>query len=217
MLKHTLTAAAMAVVLAAPAYAQQPTPDANKQIQATDQGMKKDMKSDSAPQGAMSKPDQKGMADKRGMTATDGTRQAGFVHQQEANEWRASELIGASVYGPNDKSIGDINELLVNKDGQVTAVVVGVGGFLGVGEKNVALGLQELNVQRKDGEVEKITVSYTKEQLNNAPAFAYYEGGQTETTGAATGAGGNVRAPIDRDKTDSKMMPEKSDKKADQK
>jgi hypothetical protein len=66
----------------------------------------------------------------------------------------------------------------------VTAVVVGVGGFLGVGEKNVALQFNALNVQRKDGEIEKITVAYTKDQLNDAPSFAYYEGGQAETTGA---------------------------------
>ena len=133
---------------------------------------------------------------------------AGFMHSQDANEWRSSKLIGASIYGPDDKSIGDVNDVLIDKDGRVTAVVVGVGGFLGVGEKNVALPFQALNVQRKnDGSaIEKITVSYTKDQLKGAPSFAYYKGGQTETTGSK--ANESASTPMTRDKSDSKMVPD---------
>lgn len=194
MLKHTLTAAAVAALLTAPALAQQPqkpAPDAmNKQTQ-------------SAPNGTMSKSNESLKGD---MAAT-ATQQSGFIHAQEANEWRASNLIGAAVYGPDDKSIGDINELLIEKDGRVTAVVVGVGGFLGVGEKSVALPLQSLNVERKDGEIEKITVAHTKEQLNNAPTFAYYKDGQAATTGMKVDEkAGSAMMP---DKADSKMMPDR--------
>ena len=110
--------------------------------------------------------------------------------------------------GPDDKSIGDINDVLIDKDGQVTAVVVGVGGFLGVGEKNVALPFQALNVQRKRRRaIDKITVSYTKDQLKDAPNFAYYEGGQTETTGMK--ANESASTPMTPHKSDSKMMPDK--------
>ncbi len=210
MLKQTLTAAALAAVLAVPAYAQkQPAPDTSKQTQATpDKGIKKDMKSEKTDMKSDSMSNQGQTADKAGVTATDGTQQAGFMHNQEAGEWRASKLIGASVYGQDDKSIGDVNELLIEEDGRVTAVVVGVGGFLGIGEKNVALPLQALNVQRKDGKIEKITVSYTKEQLKGAPAFAYNEGSQAETTGSK--ASDNASTPMGRDKSDTRMMPDKS-------
>jgi hypothetical protein len=173
MLKHTLTAAALAALLTTPAFAQQPTSgSANKQMQSAP-----------APQGTTSNPNES----RNGMVQKDASaQQAGFMQRQDANEWRSTELVGASIYGPDDKSIGEINEVLIGKDGRVTAVVVGVGGFLGVGEKNVALQFNALNVQRKDGEsaIDKITVSYTKNQLNSAPSFAYYEGGQAETTGA---------------------------------
>jgi sporulation protein YlmC with PRC-barrel domain len=199
MLKHTLTAAAVAALLTAPALAQQPqkpAPDAmNKQTQ-------------SAPNGTMSKPNESLKNDSlKGDMAATANQQSGFIHAQEANEWRASTLIGASVYGPDNKSIGDINELLIEKDGRVTAVVVGVGGFLGVGEKRVALPLQSLNVERKDGEIEKITVAHTKEQLNNAPTFAYYKDGQAATTGMKVNEkAGSAMMP---DKADSKMMPDR--------
>jgi sporulation protein YlmC with PRC-barrel domain len=201
MLKHTLTAAALAAALATPAFAQkQPAPDtATKQMQAAP-----------APQGAMSNPSD---AHQNGaMDASVSAQPAGFMHSQDANEWRGSKLIGASVYGPNDKSIGDVNDVLIAKDGRVTAVVVGVGGFLGVGEKNVALPFQALNVTRKkDGAIEKITVSYSKDQLKSAPSFAYYKGGETETTG--TKASESANTPMTADKSDSKTMPDQTPQK----
>jgi sporulation protein YlmC with PRC-barrel domain len=59
--------------------------------------------------------------------------------QQSANHWRASKLVGLSVYGANNERIGDVNEVLVDRDGSAEAVVIGVGGFLGIGEKDVAV------------------------------------------------------------------------------
>ena len=62
-----------------------------------------------------------------------------FITQQQQNQWRASKLIGVNVYGADNERIGDINEVLVDRNGNADAVIVGVGGFLGIGEKNVAL------------------------------------------------------------------------------
>ena len=53
--------------------------------------------------------------------------------------WRASKLVGLSVYNDKNESVGSINDLLTDKNGKVTAVVIGVGGFLGVGEHLVAV------------------------------------------------------------------------------
>jgi hypothetical protein len=59
--------------------------------------------------------------------------------EQSMNQWRASKLVGVNVYSADNQNIGDINEVLLNKDGMAEAVVIGVGGFLGIGEKNVAV------------------------------------------------------------------------------
>ncbi len=178
MLKHTMTAAALAVVLASPAFAQQPAPNTDKTMKAAPHGTMSNDKS-------MSKDNDKMSNDKATMDKTATAQPAGFMQQQNASEWRGSKLIGASVYGPDNKSIGDINDVLIGNDGRVTAVVVGVGGFLGVGEKNVALPFKALDVERKadSTSIDKITVSYTKDQLKNAPTFAYYKAGQPTTTG----------------------------------
>jgi sporulation protein YlmC with PRC-barrel domain len=53
--------------------------------------------------------------------------------------WRASKLVGLSVYNDNNESLGSINDLLMDKDGGIKGVVLGVGGFLGVGEHLVAV------------------------------------------------------------------------------
>lgn len=75
-------------------------------------------------------------------TATTAPANAGnatFISQAQAGDWRASKLVGVDIYGPDNKSIGDVNDVLINRDGSIKAVVIGVGGFLGVGEKSVAL------------------------------------------------------------------------------
>ncbi len=156
MMKRTLTAAALAAVLAAPAFAQTPMSNANSSAKSS--------------------------------VTTNG--QAGFVQQQNASDWRGSKLIGASVYGPDNASIGEISDVLIAGDGKIHAVVVGVGGFLGVGEKDVALPFNTLNITRKpdSSAIDKIKVSYSKDQLKNAPKFAFYEPSSTQTTtGAASG------------------------------
>jgi sporulation protein YlmC with PRC-barrel domain len=58
--------------------------------------------------------------------------------------WRASKLVGLSVYDDNNESIGAINDLLTEKDGKIKAVVIGVGGFLGIGEHLVAIPYEKV-------------------------------------------------------------------------
>ena len=68
-----------------------------------------------------------------------------FLNTPGPNQWRVSRLIGVNIYGfdngaPNDRDrIGDVNEVILDRSGRIEAVVIGVGGFLGVGEKNVAV------------------------------------------------------------------------------
>ena len=147
MIKHTLTAATLAAVLASPAYAQAPQPNATQ---------------NSVP-----------------------SVHENFVQSQHATDWRGSKLIGAIVYGPDNASIGSVSDVLIGNDSTVRAVVIGVGGFLGVGEKNVAVPLDALNISRKpdSSAIDKITVSYSKDDLKKAPTFAF-DDVKAQTTGS---------------------------------
>jgi len=171
-MRHTLTAAALATVLAVPAFAQRPS-------------------TNNAPAAQPSSPSSSAPS-----PSATTQQKAGLVRSQSANEWRGSKLVGASVYGPDNNSIGEISDVNIGSDGQIKAAVIGVGGFLGVGQKDVTVPFQQLNVSRKpdSGSIDKITVSYTKDQLKNAPKFAYYEppGSTSTTTGSSTGGMGST-------------------------
>ena len=60
------------------------------------------------------------------------------------NNWRASKLMGLDVYNEANEKLGDINELILDKDGKINAVVIGVGGFLGMGEHDIAVSMDKL-------------------------------------------------------------------------
>jgi sporulation protein YlmC with PRC-barrel domain len=63
---------------------------------------------------------------------------------------RGSKLTGLDVYGADNQKIGDIDEVLVDKEGKIQAVVVGVGGFLGIGQKDVAIPFAQLQWSTDD-------------------------------------------------------------------
>ena len=62
--------------------------------------------------------------------------------------WRTSKLVGLNVYNDSNESLGSINDLLTDKSGNIKAVVIGVGGFLGVGEHLVAVAVRQGEVRR---------------------------------------------------------------------
>ena len=65
-------------------------------------------------------------------------------NQAMQGHWRASKLMGVDIYGPDNEKVGDVTEVLVDKTGKITAVTVGVGGFLGIGAKDVAVKFDEV-------------------------------------------------------------------------
>ena len=90
--------------------------------------------------------------------------------------WRASKLMGLDVYNEANEKLGDINELILDKNGKVNAVVIGVGGFLGMGEHDIAVSMDKLKFME-----EPVRTSST------APATTTRETTTKETTtGAAT-------------------------------
>ena len=95
--------------------------------------------------------------------------------------WRASKVVGLSVYNDSNESIGSINELLMDKSGGIKAVVIGVGGFLGVGEHLVAVPLDKVKFVNEP-------VAYTGMSSNTGPKSTTGAGSSTTTTGAAPAA-----------------------------
>lgn len=114
--------------------------------------------------------------------------------------WRSSKLIGLDVYNQADEKLGDINELLLDAEGRVKAVVIGVGGFLGMGEHDIAISMDKLKFMETphakavsaDGKTttgttataprdraandwvpDHAVMSGTKEQLKALPQFKY--------------------------------------------
>lgn len=74
---------------------------------------------------------------------TGGAFAQNAAHKYEG-QWRSSKLIGVNVYNNANEKIGDINELILDKSGKVENVVIGVGGFLGMGEHDVAVSFDKL-------------------------------------------------------------------------
>jgi sporulation protein YlmC with PRC-barrel domain len=89
----------------------------------------------------------------------------GFV-PAGAEDFAADRLQGAAVYDANDERVGEVGEILLSDDGQVSDLIVDVGGFLGLGEKPVALPMTSLDILRQDGgEDIRVYVSQTEEEL----------------------------------------------------
>jgi len=88
-----------------------------------------------------------------------------------SGELKAEELIGTRVYGANDENIGEISDIILSQDGKVDSIVLDVGGFLGMGEKPVAVGFDKLAFMTdKDGN-KYLYTKFTKEQLEAQPAY----------------------------------------------
>jgi len=66
--------------------------------------------------------------------------------QMQPGQWRASDLEGLDIYNQNNEKIGDVSELIVDQSGKIQAVVVGVGGFLGIGERDVAIPFEQIRL-----------------------------------------------------------------------
>jgi sporulation protein YlmC with PRC-barrel domain len=106
-----------------------------------------------------------------------------FVTQIQSDQIMASKLIGTKVVSANNESIGDINDVIVDRGGQAVAAVVGVGGFLGIGEKDVAIPFKSLEFANRDQ-----VNAMNGNNSNNAAGNNVATTGSTNTTGPA-GAG----------------------------
>ena len=118
-----------------------------------------------------------------------------FVSTQKPDQWLASKFKGTDVLGSDNQKIGDVSDILFDKTGKIEAFVISVGGFLGVGSKEVALAPSSFDVVPGDnGSAAKLKVAATKDELKDAQNFAHYEPPRpTSTTGSGTTTGGGMR------------------------
>ena len=109
-----------------------------------------------------------------GMAGLSGSAYAlDYGKTQAADDMRASKLIGTPVMNSAQERIGEIDELVMGMDGTASHAVIGVGGFLGIGEKAVAVPFSSVKLARdKDGNL-TATVNAAKDELNSAPAYMY--------------------------------------------
>ena len=84
--------------------------------------------------------------------------------------WLASDIYKADVYDNAEDKIGVVNDLIVDNSGNVTTAVIGVGGFLGAGKKDVAVPFKDLKVVSRDNK-DWLVLNQTKEDLKAAPAY----------------------------------------------
>ena len=84
--------------------------------------------------------------------------------------WLASDIYKADVYDNADNKIGVVTDLIIDNSGNVTTAVVGVGGFLGTGKKDVAVPFKDLKVVSRDGK-DWLVLNQTKDDLKAPPAY----------------------------------------------
>jgi sporulation protein YlmC with PRC-barrel domain len=83
----------------------------------------------------------------------------------------AQELMNATVYGADNENVGEVGDVILSQDGKIDAVVLDVGGFLGLGEKPVAIGFDGLDIRKDANGALFVYTRFTKEQLEAAPQY----------------------------------------------
>ena len=143
-------------------------------------------------------------------TATAEADQAGddgmFFVYEEDDQFRSTKLVGHTVVNGQDETLGDINDLIISSEGDFEGVIIGVGGFLGIGEKNVGVRFADLTITEnvEAGDL-KLTLDTTREELEAAPEFVTKEEQvaaeqrkqNMEGMGAATGTDAGTTSAIE--------------------
>ena len=121
--------------------------------------------------------------------------------------WRASKMIGLSVHNDNNESVGSINDILTDKNGSIKAVVIGVGGFLGVGEHLVAIPFEKIKFAN-----EPVAYTGASNATGNRPASSTTTGSASSSTATASSSKYNVWYPdhavLSATRDELKAMPE---------
>src|SRR4051794_33932333 len=195
MLKTIMAAAAVSTLALTTALAQTTTPPAGSTPSTT------------TPLAATSTP----ATPAPSASNTSAAGKAQFVTKQTQEQWLATKFKGTDVIGTDDKKIGDVSDILFDKDKKIIAYIVGVGGFLGIGQKDVAIAPDSFQMvpasasrsgsgtsggtttgtntgstasSSNDHDNFKLRLSMTKDELKAAPAFEQYNSRPATTSQA---------------------------------
>src|ERR1700727_1552054 len=125
--------------------------------------------------------------------AADSAAATASTHKE--GEWRASKLVGVNVYNDANEKIGDINDVILDKVGKVENVILGVGGFLGMGEHYVAVAYDKL---KWSNEPPRSTTASTATSTSNRPATNVDSNARTAADGSARTTGAATTTAEDR-------------------
>lgn len=179
MLKHMLTTSVIALTFGAgSAFAQTQTPAQNESPPAmTEPAMPGEGVPEVMPG---SEPGAPGSEAGAVQPAPDGITAATdsaptFVTQQQDGEWLAAGLIGREVVGPDGEQIGEVVDLVIGPDGTTQAVLIGVGGFLGLGERTVAVDFDTVRTIDDGTGAPRLMIAASVDLLEQAPEYLTLE------------------------------------------
>lgn len=110
-----------------------------------------------------------------------------IVREQAPNELRLDWITGTTVRSPDGETIGNVNDLIFDREsGEMSAAILSVGGFLGIGTKQIAVAWPELQI---DYDANEITMSLTREEADAAPEYKFREQERPPAPEPATGMG----------------------------
>lgn len=198
MKKHVLAlSTALSILAVTPAFAQNATVDCTQEANKNDPACMNQQQNNTTQTQGGATTDQNAQTTTTTKSTTTRMSSGALIVPAErlnsAQVMSASDYIGKTVYDQAGNNIGDVNDLIISNDGQIQAVILGVGGFLGIGEKDVAVNTNAVQIVQ-DGDNKRLVVEATKEALNSAPAYDknnrryadQMNGTTTESTGSTT-------------------------------
>ena len=124
------------------------------------------------------------------MTREPSTGRSVVTHPSSSlstDHWLASDIYKADVYDPSEHKIGKVTDLMIDSNGNVAGAIIGVGGFLGAGQKDVVIPFKELKASTREGK-DWLVLNRTKDELKTAPAY-----NKTGLPSEYRGKGGDIR------------------------
>lgn len=140
-----------------------------------------------------------------------------FINKQAAEEFSSSGLVGSAIVNSAGEKLGDINYLVLDATGKVTTVVIGVGGVLGIGEKNVAVPFDAVKRQTNKAGNPEFALDATNDDMKAAPTYEWSEKSMmSKAIDAAKEKGGEaVEAAKEKAATAAETVKEKSSEAVD--
>lgn len=134
------------------------------------------LSSEASPQ-SIAPPDKSALNQEQSSDMRKGS--AKFLDAQKSSDYLASNLIGQYVVNAKNENVGEINDLVTDDNGKVVAVLVGAGGFLGLGEKDLAVPFEDLKIARDADNNLTIMLNVDQETIASAPDFQRLDEQQT--------------------------------------